>query len=181
MAITSLSLILSSGVSLYSQISIHKQSLHKNVVIFAEMIGRGALDPIIKNEGWVAEQNLKTLAASELIENVHIYKLTDQHPPNFFASYNKEGIAPVKVKIDLVNTLTQPKITGSVIEVIRPIRNDDQVMGYVYLRASVDILENLITRSIITTVSVLLICLLLCFLLILKLQSTITTPIDVLV
>lgn len=181
MAITSTSLILSSGVHLYSQISTYQQSLHEDVVIFAEMIGRGALDPMIRDEGLVEEQNLRTLAASELIENVHIYKITEQNTPEFFASYNKEGIAPVKAKIDQVNALVQPKITSSAIEVIRPISNNEKVVGYVYLRASVDILDNLITRSIITTVSVLLIGLLICFFFTLKLQSAITAPIDVLV
>jgi signal transduction histidine kinase len=181
MAITSLSLILSSGVNLYSQISTYRQSLQEDVVIFADMIGRGALDPMLRDEGVVEERNLKTLAASELIENVHIYKIFDQNTPNFFASYNKEGIAPVKAKLDQVNALTQPKITGSVIEIIRPISNDNEVVGYVYLRASADILESLIAQSIMTTVSVLLICLLICFFLTLKLQSAITAPINTLV
>jgi signal transduction histidine kinase len=181
MAITSLSLILSSGVNLYSQISTYRQSLQQDVVIFADMIGRGALEPMIRDEGLVEEQNLQTLAASELIENVHIYKITDQNTPDFFASYNKEGIAPVKAKLDQVNSLTQPKMTGSVIEIIRPISDDEGVVGYVYLRASADILENLIAQSIMTTVSVLLICLLICFFLTLKLQSAITAPINGLV
>lgn len=181
MAITSLSLILSSGVNLYSQISNYRQSLQDDVVIFADMIGRGALEAIIKDEGLLEEQNLKTLAASELIENVHIYKIIDQDLPDFFASYNKVGIAPVKAKFDQVNTLSQPKMTGSMVEVIRPISDGEKIVGYVYLRASADALENLIAQSIMTTVSVLLICLLICFFLTLKLQGAITAPINVLV
>jgi signal transduction histidine kinase len=181
MAITSLSLILSSGVNLYSQIDTYRQSLEEDVVIFAEMIGRGALEPMMNDEGLLQEQNLKTLAASDLIENVHIYKIIDQSPPDFFASYNKEGIAPVKAQFDQVNVLAQPKMAGSVIEIIRPISDDGEVLGYVYLRASAEALENRIAQSIMTTVSVLLICLLICFFLTLKLQSAITAPINVLV
>jgi signal transduction histidine kinase len=181
MAITSLSLILSSGVNLYSQIDTYRQSIEEDVVIFAEMIGRGALEPMMNDEGLLQEQNLKTLAASDLIENVHIYKIIDQSPPDFFASYNKEGIAPVKAQFDQVNVLAQPKMAGSVIEIIRPISDDGEVLGYVYLRASAEALENRIAQSIMTTVSVLLICLLICFFLTLKLQSAITAPINVLV
>jgi signal transduction histidine kinase len=181
MAITSLSLILSSGVNLYSQISTYRQSLQQDVVILAEMIGRGALEHMVRGEGLLEEQNLKNLAASELIENVHIYKIIDQTAPDFFASYNKEGIAPVRAKFDQVNALSKPKMTGSVIEIIRPISNDEEVLGYVYLRASAEALENLITQSIMTTISVLLICLLICFFLTLKLQSAITAPINILV
>jgi signal transduction histidine kinase len=181
MAIISLSLILSSGVNLYSQIDTYRQSMKENVVIFAEMIGRGALGPMMKDEGLLQEQNLKVLAASDLIENVHIYKIIDQSPPDFFASYNKEGIAPVKAQFDQVNSLAQPKMADSVIEIVRPISKDGDVLGYVYLRASAEALDNRITQSIMTTVSVLLICLLICFFLTLKLQSAITAPINVLV
>ena len=181
MAITSFSLILSSSVNLYSQIRTYQQSLQDDVVIFAEMIGRGALEPMIRDDGFSEEKSLKTLAASELIENVHIYKIIDQNPPEFFASYNKVGIAPVKAKFDQVNALSQPKITDSVIEIIRPISKDKEVLGYVYLRASAEALESLISQSIITTVSVLLVCLLMCFFFTLKLQRAITAPINVLV
>ncbi len=181
MAITSLSLILSSGVNLYSQISNYRQSLQENVLIFSDMIGQSALKSMINDEGLVEEQNLKALAASEIIENVHIYKIIDQNNTDFFASYNKEGIAPVKAKFDQVQALIQPKMTGNVIEVIRPISKSGKVLGYVYLRASSDALENLITQSIMITVSVLLISLLMCFFFTLKLQSAITAPINVLV
>jgi signal transduction histidine kinase len=181
MAITSLSLILSSGVNLYSQISNYRQSLQENVLIFSDMIGQSALEFMINDEGLVEEQNLKALAASEIIENVHIYKIINPNTTDFFASYNKEGIAPVKAKFDQVQALTQPKMTGNVIEVIRPISKSGKVLGYVYLRASADVLENLIAQSIMITVSVLLICLLMCFFFTLKLQSAITAPINALV
>jgi signal transduction histidine kinase len=181
MAITSLSLILSSGVNLYSQISNYRQSLQENVLMFSKLIGQNALEPMMNDEGLVEEQNLKALVASEIIENVHIYKIIDPNTTDFFASYNKEGIAPVKAKFDQVQALTQPKMTGNVIEVIRPIRKSGKVLGYVYLRASADVLENLIAQSIMVTVSVLLICLLMCFFFTLKLQSAITAPINILV
>ena len=62
MAITSFSLILSSSVNLYSQIRTYQQSLQDDVVIFAEMIGRGALEPMIRDDGFSEEKSLKTLA-----------------------------------------------------------------------------------------------------------------------
>jgi signal transduction histidine kinase len=181
MAITSLSLILSSGVNLYNQIDTYQQSLQDDVVTFADLIGRGALEPMIQGEGLEEEQNLKMLAASELIENVHIYKIIDQGPPEFFASYNKEGIAPVKAQYDQVNTLAQPKMVGSVIEIIRPISKNEDVLGFVYLRASAQGLESRVAQSVMTTVSMLLICLIICFFLTLKLQRSITAPINGLV
>jgi signal transduction histidine kinase len=181
MAITSLFLILSSGINLYSQISNYRQSLQENVLMFSDLIGQNALEPMMNDEGLVEEQNLKALVASEIIENVHIYKIFNQDTTDFFASYNKKGIAPVRAKFDQVEALAQSKMTGSVIEIIRPISNDKEVLGYVYLRVSAEALENQITQSIMITVTVLLICLLICFFLTLRLQSAITAPINVLV
>ena len=110
-----------------------------------------------------------------------IFTNLSTQPPHFFASYNKEGIAPVNAQFDQLQALAQPKMTGSVIEIIQPVMNAKDVMGYVYLRASAEALENRIFQSIMTTVSVLLICLVICFFLTLKLQSAITAPINGLV
>ena len=181
MAITTLSLILSSGVNLYSQISTYRQSLEDNVIIYTEIVGRDSIESLVKDEGLVEEKNLKILAASELIENVHIYKIIDQKTIDFFASYNKEGIAPVKAKFDQVEQLFQPKMANGAIEIIRPIRHENQVVGYLYLRASADKLQNLTSNSIMLTIGVLVACLLICFLLTLKLQRAITAPINLLV
>tara|TARA_R110002153_G_scaffold32537_7_gene98479 strand:- start:979 stop:2628 length:1650 start_codon:yes stop_codon:yes gene_type:complete len=181
MGITTLSLILSSGVNLYSQISTYRQSLQDNLVIFAEVIGRDSVESLLQDEGLLEEKNLKILAASKLIENVHIYKILDDENIVFFASYNKEGIAPVKAKFDQVEQLFQPKMAAGVVEIIRPIRSENQVVGYLYLRASEDELQNLTANSILLTISVLVVCLLICFLLTLKLQRAITAPINVLV
>ena len=73
-------------------------------------------------------------------------------------------------------------MTGGVIEIIRPIFNNEDVLGYVYLRDSTQTLENLIAQLIMVTLSVLLIGLLMCFTLKLqtancKLQSAISAPI----
>ncbi len=153
MAITSLSLILSSGVNLYSQINTYQESLQENIIIFADMIGRGASQTIMRDEPLVQDQNLNVLAAYDLIENVHIYKLIDSNTPSFFASYNKVGIAPVKTQFEQLQTLVQLKMTGSVIEIIQPIKDNEDVLGYVYLRASTEALENRIFQSIMIIVS----------------------------
>jgi signal transduction histidine kinase len=181
MAIVSFSLILSSSVNLYSQVSTYQQSLRENIIILADILGRGALEPMMQNDGLVQEQNLNVLAASELIENVHIYKLVDLNIPIFFASYNKKGIAPVRAQFDQLHTLLKPKIMGGVVEIIHPIKHNTKVLGYVYLRASAEALETRIFQSIMTTICMLLLCLIICFVLTLKLQSAITTPINGLV
>ncbi|WP_436836599.1 ATP-binding protein [Paraglaciecola arctica] len=181
MAITSLSLILSSGVNLYSQINTYRQSLEDNVEIYAEIIGRDSVESLLLDEGLVEDKNLQILSASELVENVHIYRANDDQTIEFFASYNKEGIAPVKAKIDQIEQLYLPKIAAGIIEIIRPIQHENQVVGYLYLRATADELQTLTSNSILFSISVLVACLIICFLLTLRLQRAITSPINGLV
>jgi hypothetical protein len=59
--------------------------------------------------------------ASDFIENAHIYKTTEQQSLEFFASYNKSGIAPVKPNYDQIEQLLEPKQVNHVVEIIRPI------------------------------------------------------------
>lgn len=177
MAITTLALVLATSITLFSQISSYRGQLSNDVKIFSELISRSAVSTIEQNSNYLEELNLKTLAASQIIENVHIYRFMDNDTLEFFASYNKRGIAPVNAKLDNIEELTEPTLYGSSIEIIRPIKHDGQLLGYVYLRASAEILDKLIARTVGISLGVLLLSLLLCFLLTLKLQSTITLPI----
>lgn len=181
MAITSLSLILSSGVNLYSQINSYEQDLLNEVSTYVDLIGRNAVEPLIKDEEIAAQKNLTALAASNLIENVHIYKAQADNSLYFFASYNQPGIAPVKDKFDEVENLQQAKVNAGIVEMTWPIFNEQQLLGYVYLRASSDDLQLLTAQSAMLTLMVLVICLLVCFLFTFKLQRTITSPINELV
>jgi signal transduction histidine kinase len=181
MGITSLSLILTSSVTLYNQIETYRLELLEDVRMFSEIVSHGTVNELKNDDGFTAENELRRISASELIENVHIYTIGEDQTLVFFASYNKSGIAPVRPKFDEIQTLNKPKIVASTVEIIRPIEEDGTLLGYVYLRASTEIMEGLIARSIAITLGILLISLILCLLLTLKLQSTITKPIQALI
>ncbi|MFT6897032.1 MAG: signal transduction histidine kinase [Paraglaciecola sp.] len=181
MAITTLALVLTTSITLFSQISSYREQMSKDVTIFSELISRSAVSTINHESNYLEELNLKTLAASQIIENVHIYRFMGSDTLEFFASYNKVGIAPVNAKLDSIQALAEPTLDGSSIEIIRPIKHEGQLLGYVYLRASAEELDKLIARTVGVSIGVLLLSLLLCFLLTLKLQSSITLPINNLV
>jgi hypothetical protein len=93
---------------------------------------------------WLHTISLRTcISISSLIQTLLV----------FFASYNKVGIAPVKTQFEELRTLVQLKMTGSVIKIIQPIKNNEDVLRYVYLRASTEALENRIFQSIMIIVS----------------------------
>jgi signal transduction histidine kinase len=181
MAITTLALVLTTSITLFSQISSYREQMSNDVKIFSELISRSAVSTINQDSNYLEELNLKTLAASQIIENVHIYRFMGNDTLEFFASYNKVGIAPVNAKLDHIQELAEPTLDGSSIEIIRPIKEQGQLLGYVYLRASADELDKLIARTAGISLGVLLLSLLLCFLLTLKLQGSITLPIKNLV
>ena len=181
MAITTFSLTMSTTVTLYSQLSTYQQALIDDVSMFSEFIGRGAVNALRADDGAAKDVELLALRASDFIENAHIYKMTEEQSLEFFASYNKSGVAPVKPNYDQIKQLLEPKLIEGLVEIIRPISDNGEILGYVYLRATADILEKLTTRTIVISISLLVLSLLFCLLLTLKLQSSITAPIQKLV
>lgn len=181
MAITTLALVLASSISLITQISSYKKELVDEVNIYAELISRNATSSIQFDDNLTEEENLKGLAVADFIENVHIYKVDLDEQLSFFASYNKAGIAPITAMYDRIEELATPKLTGSLFEVIKPVRVNDRVLGYAYVRSSARALDELTLNSVLISVSVLFVTIIACFILTLSLQRAITDPISKLV
>ena len=181
MGVTALALILASSISLVSEINNYKKELIDEVNIYAELIGLSAASSIAFDDSFSEEENLKGLAVADLIENVHVYKTNPGSDPTFFASYNRVGIAPVTTMHTRIEELAQPKLTEDYLEVIRPITLKENIIGYTYLRYSAKGLDILTRNSVVITLTVLVVSLIVCFLLTLKLQKSITVPIEKLV
>lgn len=181
MAITSVSLIVASSINLFSQISSYQQELEDDITTLAELIGGSSIREIYADQGAELEADLAILESAQIIENVHIYRVLENGELEFFASYNESSVAPVRAKYEQVAELNKPVISGDVAEIIRPIFHNEQLIGYVYLRASAESLEEHISQSILLTLSVFIVCIIACLILTLKLQSAITKPIQSLV
>lgn len=186
MAISAFTLLLASSLSLYNQIHSHKQELIQKVSIFADLISRNAASSIVFDDSITEEQNLQALVVADFIDNVHIYNINLNGQLEFFASYNKPGQAPVRVMINRVDELSTPLYSDEALEIIRPVtikneNNQVNLVGYIYLKASLQSLNSLITNTFVITISVLFVALILGLLLTLKLHKTVTSPIENLV
>lgn len=181
MGVASFALLLTSSISFYSQVTNYKEELIEKVDIFSEMIGRNAQSGIAFDDNITEEENLQLLSAAEFITNVHIYKVNPDGELAFFASYNKTGQAPIRAMFHRVEELSTPLIADDVVEAIKPVSIDDRIIGYVYVRASAESLQNLTVDSTVITFVVLLVTLTVCFLITLRLQRTVTDPIENLV
>ncbi len=181
MAITTLALVLTSGVSLINQISNYEDELVNQVEIYSQLISENAATSIAFDDSITEENNLKAYEVASFIQNIHIYRINPGSDPQFFASYNRPGQAAVPEMWSHKDKLRRPKLTGSVFEIIKPILSDDREIGYVYLRASAEALSDLTTRAVIISLCVFAVMLLLSFFLTLKLQRAIAEPITDLV
>lgn len=181
MAITTLALVLTASISLINQITNYENELIEQVNIYSSLISENAENSIAFNDSYTEEQNLTTFEVASFINNIHIYRVDGEQEPTFFASYNRAGQAAVTEMWHRVDELKEPVLTGSVFEVIKPIKIGEELVGYVYLRASAEVLNDLIASSVITTLSVLVGILLVSFFLTLRLQDAINEPITRLV
>lgn len=181
MGVASLALFLATSISFYTQVNTYKKELIEKTSIFGELISRNAQSGIAFDDNITEEENLRVLSAAEFITNVHIYKVEPNGELSFFTSYNKTGQAPIQAMFERVEELAQPQINESVVEYIKPVRIDESIIGYVYVRASAKSLQDLTVNSTMITFAVLLVTLTVCFILTLRLQRTITDPIENLV
>ncbi|GAA0856578.1 ATP-binding protein [Aliiglaciecola litoralis] len=181
MAITTLALVVTSSVSLINQISNYKSELEQQVNVYGELISSNAEASLQFNDDVVEENNLKRLEAASFIDVVHIYKYNEGQDPSFFTSYNRKGQLPIPEMWSRIDELKEPVLNGSYFEVIKPVRVNETLYGYVYLRVSAEILNKLTADSIINTLVVLIIILIICYFLTLKLQKTLADPITNLV
>ena len=181
MGVATLALFLSSSISFYNQVTTYKAELIEQVEIFGELIARNAQSGIAFDDNITEEESLLVLSAAGFITNVHIYKVTPDGELSFFASYNKKGQAPIQAMYHRVEELKTPVIGENMVEYIKAVNIDGTVIGYVFVRASAKSLNDLTVNSIVINTLVLLITLSVCFLITLRLQRSITDPIDGLV
>ncbi|GAB2681449.1 ATP-binding protein [Aliiglaciecola aliphaticivorans] len=177
MAITTLALVVTSSISLINQINNYKNELTQQVKVYADIISNNAAASLEFDDKLNEDENLQTLASADFIEAVYIYKKVEGQEPIYFTSYNRPSQAPTPKMWDRLDSLKTPTQTDNAFEYIKTIEINDEVIGYVYLRVSAKILNDLIASSILTTCAVLLVILVICYLLTLRLQKTLATPI----
>ena len=183
MAIATITLVISSGLSIYTQISTYEKETVTHVETLAELIASNSGNYIRENDVTATQRRLSSLSSVPILLNVNIYRTTDDADKNFelFTAYKKN--VSIRATDDY-----QPNSTnfrGNFIEVTRDITvktNDnydtEERIGYIFLRASADSLNNQVGKTILINLSVMLVMMLFSFLLALRLQRVITGPIE---
>src|SRR5690606_25308450 len=118
------------------QIQYQRNAILERAHTYAQSAAFNALSSVVFDDDETETQRLRSLRSTSFIEHVHIYKMDDiTGDLSFFASYNRRGLAPIPAKFSELTKLGTPRIRGDYVETAEAIRLDEDVVGYVYLRA----------------------------------------------
>ncbi|MGM0429920.1 MAG: ATP-binding protein [Pseudomonadota bacterium] len=177
--VTSFALLVGFTINIVSQVAQYEESLHEQSLSYARIVAGNAASSLVFNDNTTEKQRLNSLQNTDFIQHVHVYKLDEtSNELTFFSSYNKQGLAPIPARFSKLDQLTTPQIQDDYIEVSQPVVLDGEVIGYVYLRGSLEQARLFMWRSIAIAAVVFVLTLLLCWLVTLRLRKTIVTPLD---
>ena len=163
-------LILSNGLDFKRQ----QMQLEQELAALLNIIAINTQSTLLTNNRFREEQRLAAFDAITAIKNIHIYKYEETGQQlNFFVSYNRKDVGPWPLQIDRINELItqkQPIRKGDTLEFGRAVVLDNQLLGYVYLRATADELTQSQRQQTLVSILIALLALLLGYILVLKLQ-----------
>lgn len=156
-----------------------QQHLQEQLSGLLNIIAVNAQSSLQSNNKFREEQRLSSLSAIPVIKNVHIYQLDpDDQQLKFFASYNRRDTGPWPPQMSRLTELTEPLSKQDYIEQAKAVTVDNTLLGYVYLKASNEGLQDSQRLQIIINVLIAFVALVLCYFMALKLQRRFTKPIS---
>lgn len=181
MLICSITLAVALMISNYLDYQRQQQNLQEQLSGLLSIMAINAQSSLQSNNKFREEQRLSALSNIPVIKNVHIYQLLpDQQELTFFASYNRRDTGPWPPQMTRLEALTQPIMSNDTIEQAKAVILDEQLLGYVYLRASREELQNSQRMQIMLNVLIAFAALCVSYLLALKLQQRFTQPLSTL-
>lgn len=148
--ITGLALTLAFAFSIYNQVQLYKNSLVQRTQSALNVLTPSVLEAVQDADVEQANLVLNNLQHSTFITHLHLYRsAASSSIINYFTSYNRPHTAPLPIRTTQLQELFLPRISKSYIEQAGPLLNDDGTLaGYIYIRTSLDELNNYINRSV---------------------------------
>jgi signal transduction histidine kinase len=177
--VTAVALSTGFTINVYSQVNQYQASMLARVSSYAKIVAGNARESVALDDNSNETRRLASLANSKFVQHVHIYRLEAASGElSFFASYNKDGMAPIPAKFSKIEQLSQAQLNADYMEVAEPILLDNSVIGYVYLRGSTNEIRLFMWRAIGVAVLVFLITLTVCWIATIRLRRRITQPLE---
>lgn len=156
-----------------------KKQIEASTIQWTNIIAKYSIEPLKNDDHDTLNEALSTLSFVPYINYVHIYNAQESADKiGFFTSYNRNNNFPaIADKINELQALQSTRYQPNFLEMIVPIRDNERVLGYIYIQSSLKEIDELIKQIMVIAAMVISITLLLSFLLTSKLDRTITTPI----
>lgn len=179
MLVCSLTLCTAMLVSTLQDIRQQRQKLIIQLQSYLSIMTFNARSSLLRNDASIENDRLRSFAKVEMLHNIHIYQWHKaQNELTLFASYNNNGAYPAQFQ--RVKQLQYPELSEKYIELSSPVMSDDQLLGYVYLRAGLDELDTYIRNRIAFDILLALTALCAAFFISAHLQRRLTSPINIL-
>ncbi len=144
---------------------------------WAKVISYQSIPNIISDEDNM-HNHLQSLAEVVDLNYIYIFRITDDNNIEIINSYKKNASYKlIPSSVVQLKALEAIKYSANNFEFSYPIKNDNELIGYLYAQFDVSALNQQITKTSIIIFIVATIVLLLVFLLIIRLQKSITDPI----
>lgn len=151
----------------------------KDTTDFTAITAALATQHLVFNTREQLELDLAKLGQADYVQHLHVYRVEGSSGvTSYFASFNAHLLAPIPSRVERVQTIRGVSIGARYIEAVEPIYLEDRLLGYVYLRAGRDSIDQTLYQAIWAALAVLSGTLILAYFFALRLRSYITQPVD---
>ncbi len=173
--ITTTSILITILVTSYSGVKAIKTSLLEEMVSSAEIVGSNSNAAVIFDDKKTALLNLRSLATKPSFSLACLYN----SKKNIFVEF---GLENQKLKKCPPTPIMKQEITDDKMSVMHTMLDSGDIIGYLYIEASLDNINNYIQKQTLTALAVIIFCIsTISFPLALRMQSIISDPINKLV
>ncbi|TCI04800.1 HAMP domain-containing histidine kinase [Corallincola luteus] len=182
MLITTSSLAIALGINQYFDYQTQRQDLLEQLQTLAKLTADHAQDTIVDNKPALETRQLRALSVYKFLQSAQTYQL-DRYTQqlNFFAGYTRSGVLPNTFTDSQLRALKQPRITADTIEITSEISFEGELLGFSYLRISLDTLNQRLWNNLYQALTIILVASIFALLITLQLQRRFSQPIDTLI
>ena len=178
MAICGLALTLTAIAATVLQQRQQQRLFVERLINYSDTIAFNAAFTVLFSDTNTAANQLQALAPVRMFDNVIIYKLEDDQQLRPFARFDRHHQPRASHDVTSLRQLFNPRHENNGVALARPIEVDKQLLGYVYLLANQDELDNLLHYNIAAFTLLLLLTFAAALLLSLRLRRKVMQPLD---
>jgi C4-dicarboxylate-specific signal transduction histidine kinase len=176
MLICSITLCVSLTIATLQDVKAEKKNLSEQLHSYAAIIAFNAVGSIETDDSEVEDKRIASFAAESRLHNIHIYKVQENGELSFFASYNRRDVGPYPTQFNKVEQYQNATIGDGVMELTKKIESGGKLIGYVYMRASLDELSRYVQNRVLFDILIALCSLIGAFIIANRLQRRFTKP-----